>query len=54
MNCKKQQEVYEGPNSLRCIKILSECNPFLSFLFNPFSSCKDTFVDDYDGILVTV
>jgi hypothetical protein len=40
-----------GANSLRCTKILSQCQPFLSFLPNFFLSCKDTFVDDYDGIL---
>jgi len=34
-----------GPNSLRCIKVLSQCHPFLSFL-----PCKNTFMDDYDGI----
>jgi hypothetical protein len=26
------------------------CHPFLSFLSSPFLPCKDTFMDDYDGI----
>ncbi len=39
-----------GPNSLRCTKILSQCHPTLSFLPSPFLPCKDTFMDDYDGI----
>jgi hypothetical protein len=39
-----------GPNSLRCTKILSWCHPFLSFLPSPFLPCKDTLMDDYDGI----
>jgi hypothetical protein len=34
-----------GANSLRCTEILSQCHIFLSFL-----PCKDTFMDDYDGI----
>jgi hypothetical protein len=40
-----------GPNSLWCTKILSQCHLFLSFLPSPFLPCKDTFMDDYDGIL---
>jgi hypothetical protein len=39
-----------GPNSLRCTKILSQRHPFLSFLPSHFLPCKDTFMDDYDGI----
>ncbi len=39
-----------SPNSLRCTKILSQCRPFLSFLPSLFLSCKNTFMDDYDGI----
>jgi hypothetical protein len=39
-----------GANSLRCTKILSQCHPFLSFLPSFFLPCKDTFMDDYDGI----
>jgi hypothetical protein len=39
-----------GPNSLRCTKILSQCHHFESFLPSPFLTCKDTFMDDYDGI----
>jgi hypothetical protein len=45
--CKKH---YQGVNSLRCIKILSQHHFFLSFLPSPFLPCKDTFMDDYDGI----
>jgi hypothetical protein len=29
---------------------LSQCRPFLSFLPSLFLSCKNTFMDDYDGI----
>ncbi len=36
-----------GSNSLRCTKILSQCHLFWYFLPSP---CKDTFMDDYDGI----
>ncbi len=43
-------QLLRGPNSLRCIKILSLCHPFLSFLPSPFLPCKDTFMDDYNGI----
>jgi hypothetical protein len=39
-----------GENSLRCTKILSQCHPFLFFLPSPFLPCKNTFMDDYDGI----
>jgi hypothetical protein len=39
------RQTWLGANSLRCTKILSQCHPFLSFL-----PCKDTFMDDYDGI----
>jgi hypothetical protein len=39
-----------GPNSLRCIKILSQGHLFPSFLPSLFLPCKDTFMDDYDGI----
>ncbi len=39
-----------GLNFLRCTKILSYHHPFLFFLCSPFLSCKDTFMDDYDGI----
>jgi hypothetical protein len=45
--CKKY---YQGANFLRCIKILSQHHSFLSFLPSPFLPCKDTFMDDYDGI----
>jgi len=40
---------YLGPNSLRCTKILSR-HLFLFFLPGPFLPCKDTFMNDYDGI----
>ncbi len=40
----------KGPNSLRCTKILSQHHPFSFFLPNHFLSCKDTFMDDNDGI----
>jgi hypothetical protein len=40
----------KGPIFLRCTKILSQCHPFLSFLPSPFLPCKNTFMDDYDGI----
>ncbi len=40
----------EGSKFFRCIKILSQFHPFLSFLLNLFLPCKDTFMDDYDGI----
>jgi hypothetical protein len=39
-----------GENSLRCPKILSQHHPFLDFLPSYFLSCKDTFMDEYDGI----
>jgi hypothetical protein len=35
---------------LRCTKIFSQHHPFMSFLPSPFLPCKDTFMDDYDGI----
>jgi len=41
---------YMDPNFLRCTKVLSQCHLFLSFLPNPFLPCKDTFMDDHDGI----
>jgi hypothetical protein len=41
---------YLGPNSLMCTKILSQRHPFLLILLSPSLSCKDTFMDDYDGI----
>jgi len=34
----------------RCTKILSQHHHFLSFLPSPFLLCKNTFMDDYDGI----
>jgi hypothetical protein len=37
--------VIKGPNFLRCTKILSQRHHFSSFL-----SCKDTFMDDNNGI----
>ncbi len=40
-----------GLNSLRCTKILLQHHLFLSFLLSLFFPCKDTFMDDYDGIL---
>jgi len=39
-----------GANFLRCTKILSQRHPFLFFLPTLFLPCKDTFMDDYDGI----
>jgi len=39
-----------GANFLRCTKILSQHHLFLSFLSSLFSSCKDTFMNDYDGV----
>ncbi len=33
-----------GPNSLRCIEILSQCHLFF------YKPSKNTFMDDYDGI----
>jgi hypothetical protein len=39
-----------GANFLRYTKFLSQCHPFLSFLPSFFLACKDTFMDDYDGI----
>ncbi len=39
-----------GPNLLSYTKILSQCYPFMFFLPSHFLSCKDTFMDDYDGI----
>jgi hypothetical protein len=39
-----------GANSLRCTKILSLCHPFMSSSPSPFLPCKNTFMDDYDGI----
>jgi hypothetical protein len=39
-----------GPNSLKCTKILSQHQPFLSFLPSLFLSCKDIFMDDYNRI----
>jgi hypothetical protein len=41
---------YLGPNFLKCTKILSRCHIFLSFLLGSFLRCKNTFMDDYDGI----
>jgi hypothetical protein len=35
---------------LKCTKILSQHHPFLYFLPNLFLPCKNTFMDDYDGI----
>jgi hypothetical protein len=40
----------KGANSLRCTKILSQCHLFLSFFPSLFLPCKNTFMDDYDGI----
>jgi hypothetical protein len=40
----------KGPSFIRCTKILSQCHPFLFFLPSPFLLCKNTFMDDYDGI----
>jgi hypothetical protein len=39
-----------GEIFLRCTKILSQHHLFFSFLPSPFLPCKDTFMDDYDGI----
>jgi hypothetical protein len=39
-----------GPNSSKCTKILSQRHPFMFFSPSHFLSCKDTFMDDYDGI----
>jgi hypothetical protein len=46
----KMGDVQVGVNFLKCIKILSQHHHFLSFLRNFFLPCKDTFMDDYDGI----
>jgi hypothetical protein len=35
---------------LRCTKILSQHHHFLYFLPSHFLPCKDTFMNDYDGI----
>jgi hypothetical protein len=43
--------VLKGAKSLRCVKILSQCHLFVFCLPNIFLPCKDTFMDDYDGIL---
>jgi hypothetical protein len=40
----------KGANFLRCTKISSQHHLFLFFLPNPFLPCKNTFMDDYDGI----
>jgi len=42
---------YPGPMFLRCAKILSHHHYFVSFLPSFFLPCKNTFMDDYDGIL---
>jgi len=41
---------YSGPIFLRCTKILSQHHSFVSFLPSFLLPCKNTFVDDYDGI----
>ncbi len=43
-------QALQGPNFLRCNKILSQCHHFLSFLPIPFLPCKKTFMNDYDEI----
>jgi hypothetical protein len=40
----------DGVNALRCSKNLSRHHPFLSFLLSPFVPCKNTFMNDYDGM----
>jgi hypothetical protein len=47
--CFSQKALFMGPNSLRCTKILSQDQPFLSFLANFVLPCKVTFMDNYDG-----
>jgi hypothetical protein len=42
--------LYKGANSLSCTKIQSQHHPFLYFLFSHFLSCKNTFMNDYNGI----
>jgi hypothetical protein len=39
-----------GPIFLRCTKILSHRHSFVFFLPSSFLPCKNTFMDDYDGI----
>jgi hypothetical protein len=39
-----------GADFLRCNKILSQQHHFLFLLPSHFLPCKDTFMDDYDGI----
>jgi hypothetical protein len=39
-----------GANFLGCTKVLSQHHLVLYFLSSPFLPCKDTFMDDYDGI----
>jgi hypothetical protein len=39
-----------GSNFLRCIKMLSQRHPFLFFLPSPIFPCKNTFMNDHDGI----
>jgi hypothetical protein len=39
-----------GENSLMCTKFLSQGHHFMSFLPSPILPCKNTFMDDYDGI----
>jgi hypothetical protein len=36
--------------SIQCTEILPQHHPFVYFLPNHFLPCKDTFMDDYDGI----
>jgi hypothetical protein len=49
-NNLKNALLFMGANFLRCTKILSQSHFFLFFLPSPFLPCKNTFMDDYDGI----
>jgi hypothetical protein len=42
-----ESQWFEGPNSLKCTKILLHCHLFLYFLPSPFLPYKDSFMDDY-------
>jgi len=41
---------YKGAIFLRCTKILSQHHFFLFFLPSHFLPCKDTFMDECDGL----
>ncbi len=44
------QSTLPSANSLRCTKILSQHHPFMFLLPSLFLPCKNTFMDDYDGV----